>query len=125
MEHRLVPIQNGTKVINTVVMNKQATKTPLVLIHGMGAGVGLWVLNYESLSKNRPLYAFDILGFGRSSRPKFTKDAETTEREFVESIEEWRKEMNLDKFVLLGHSLGGFLAAAYTLQYPERYVSSL
>ena len=120
MEHRLVPIQNGTKVINTVVMNKQSTKTPLVLVHGMGAGVGLWVLNYESLAKNRPLYAFDVLGFGRSSRPKFTKDAEATENEFVESIEEWRKEMNLDKFVLLGHSLGGFLAASYALRYPER-----
>lgn len=28
--------------------------------------------------------------------------------------------MQLEKFVLLGHSMGGFLAASYTMQHPER-----
>lgn len=28
--------------------------------------------------------------------------------------------MNLNEFILLGHSMGGFLAASYTLQYPDR-----
>jgi pimeloyl-ACP methyl ester carboxylesterase len=28
--------------------------------------------------------------------------------------------MQLDKFVLLGHSMGGFLAASYAIQYPKR-----
>lgn len=28
--------------------------------------------------------------------------------------------MQLEKFVLLGHSMGGFLAASYAIQYPER-----
>lgn len=28
--------------------------------------------------------------------------------------------MELDKFVLLGHSMGGFLAASYAIQYPNR-----
>ena len=39
------------------------------------------------------------------------------EMEFVESIEEWRQEMKLDKFILLGHSLGGFLAMSYAIRY--------
>lgn len=34
-------------------------------------------------------------------------------------IEAWRVEMKLEKFVLLGHSLGGYLSTAYTLRYPE------
>ena len=27
--------------------------------------------------------------------------------------------MQLEKFVLLGHSMGGFLAASYAIQYPQ------
>ena len=90
------------------------------MVHGMGAGVGFWVLNFASLAAKRPVYAFDVLGFGRSSRPTFSKDAKLAEMELVESIEDWRKEVGLEKFIMCGHSLGGFIAAAYTIQYPER-----
>ena len=46
-------------------------KLPLVMLHGMGAGIGMWVLNLDSISQERRVYALDLLGFGRSSRPKF------------------------------------------------------
>ncbi|KAK3584560.1 hypothetical protein CHS0354_030566 [Potamilus streckersoni] len=104
----------------TVSANPGKGKTPLVMIHGMAGGVGLWAQNIDSLSTKRPLHAFDLLGFGRSSRPKFSKKAELAEMEFVDSVEEWRKEMQLDKMVLLGHSLGAFIASSYALKYPER-----
>lgn len=60
------------------------------------------------------------LGFGRSSRPVFSNKAQEAEDQLVRSIEEWRREMQLEKFVLLGHSMGGFLAASYSIQHPER-----
>jgi len=37
-------------------------ETPLVMIHGMGAGLGFFCLNFEELSKNRPIYAIDLPG---------------------------------------------------------------
>lgn len=64
---------------------------------------------------------FPSSGFGRSSRPKFSSDALVAERQLVDSVEEWRREMQLDKIILLGHSLGGFLASSYAIQYPDRY----
>ena len=118
-EGQYVPIYNGAKRIWTVSFNTRSPFTPLIMLHGMGSGVALWVLNFAFLSRNRPVYAIDILGFGRSSRTKFSVDAIQAETEFVDSIEEWRKSMKLDKFILLGHSLGGYLAAAYALRNSE------
>ncbi|XP_003215710.1 1-acylglycerol-3-phosphate O-acyltransferase ABHD5 [Anolis carolinensis] len=113
-------ISNGNKIWTLMFSQNLSQKTPLVLLHGFGGGVGLWALNFEDLCENRTVYAFDLLGFGRSSRPQFDADAEVAENQFVESIEEWRRKMGLDRMILLGHNLGGFLAAAYSLKYPSR-----
>ena len=40
------------------------------------------------------------------------------------SLAAWRKEAGVDKFILVGHSLGGYLAARYALKHPE-HVSHL
>ncbi|XP_015212535.2 1-acylglycerol-3-phosphate O-acyltransferase ABHD5 isoform X1 [Lepisosteus oculatus] len=115
-----VSISNGN-VVWTLTFNEGVPeKTPLVLIHGFGGGVGLWVLNLDALCQQRTVYAFDLLGFGRSSRPEFSSDAEEAENQFVDSIEEWRAKVGVETVILLGHNLGGYLAAAYTLRYPSR-----
>ena len=38
----------------------------------------------------------------------------------MDSLEEWRQERKLERFTLLGHSLGGYMAVAYALKYPGR-----
>lgn len=43
-----------------------------------------------------------------------------TEDWFIESLEAWRKAKKLEKLVLMGHSMGGYLAAVYAMRYPER-----
>lgn len=98
-------------------------KTPLVLLHGFGSGVGLWALNVDSLSQQRPIYAFDLLGFGQSSRPHFSSDAQVAELQFVESIEQWREKLGLESMIMLGHNLGGYLATSYAITYPTRFVT--
>ncbi|GIY63800.1 hypothetical protein CDAR_601451 [Caerostris darwini] len=115
-------VQTDECKIRSLSANKNAedNATPLVLLHGFASGIGLWVLNIDSLSQDRPLYALDILGFGLSSRPVFSKDSEMAENQFVESIESWRKKVGIKNFILLGHSMGGYLAAAYSIKYPDR-----
>ena len=40
---------------------------------------------------------------------------------FLNSFERWReKQPGLDKFILVGHSLGGYLSAIYSIENPER-----
>ncbi|KAI5357931.1 putative alpha/beta hydrolase-1 [Septoria linicola] len=100
----------------------------LVMLHGYGAGLGFFYKNFEALSRlaGWKLYALDMLGMGRSSRPPFSvvkaKDREGKAREaeswFVDALEEWRVKKGIDKMTLMGHSLGGYMAVCYALKYP-------
>ncbi|CAK43637.1 uncharacterized protein An01g02690 [Aspergillus niger] len=101
----------------------------LVMLHGYGAGLGFFYKNFEPLSrlKGWQLHALDLLGMGRSTRPPFrikAKEREEAIKEaeawFVDALEEWRVKRNIDRFTLLGHSLGGYMAVAYALKYPGR-----
>eukprot|EP00798_Chlamydomonas_sp_ICE-L_P005310 gene5310-18555_t len=77
--------------------------------------------NFDGL---RPWKIFGVDWWGQclSGRPKFTAQTrEEAEDFFLESLQEWRKSMGLNKFVLCGHSLGGMDTA---LRYPE-HVSHL
>ncbi|KAJ1804222.1 hypothetical protein LPJ75_005646, partial [Coemansia sp. RSA 2598] len=102
----------------------------LVLTHGYFTGLGFFYRNYHELSKvdGWNIYSIDWLGMGRSSRPAYTSKRSASEDErvanaesfFVESLEEWRKRMGLEKMTLCGHSFGGYMSALYALKYPER-----
>ncbi|XP_040165965.1 (Lyso)-N-acylphosphatidylethanolamine lipase-like [Anopheles arabiensis] len=106
--------------IRTVALNRESENIPVLLLHGLGAGVGLWVLNLDAIADHRPMYAIDILGFGRSSHPKYDEDPIAAERQFVASIEAWRVAMGLERMYILGHSMGGYLACSYTITHPQR-----
>jgi len=125
-----VQISNEQTYIHTAEIKARDENTPptpdipIVLCHGFGTGIGIWYRNYDGLAKGlsegQRILAFDWLGMGLSSRPTFTcKGVDESERFFVDSMEEWRKKQGIAKMTLVGHSLGGYLATAYTAKYPD------
>lgn len=102
--------------------NSRSSNTPLVLLHGFGCASALWCLNVDHLAADRPVYFMDMLGFGRSSRPTFSKVPLEAEDQMVEGLEAWRRVAGLDKFLLVGHSLGAYQATAYAMKYPDRVI---
>lgn len=98
---------------------------PLVLLHGYGSGAGLWAFVLDDLAAHYHVYAVDWLGCGASARPPFTPTTVAAgEAWFTESLEAWRRASQLEAPVIAGHSLGGYLAAAYALHHP-RHVAHL
>ena len=126
---KLVKLGGKNRALNEFSVERVGEETDqnLVILHGYGAGLGFFYKNFEGLSrvKGWKVYALDLLGMGRSSRPPFrihSKDRQDsiTEAEswFIDALEEWRVQRKLDRFTLLGHSLGGYMAVAYALKYP-------
>ena len=125
----LVKLSGKNRAINEFSVDRigESVEQNLVILHGYGAGLGFFYKNFESLSRAKgwKIYALDLLGMGRSSRPPFKIHAkerresiQEAENWFIDALEEWRISKKLDRFTLLGHSLGGYLAVAYALKYP-------
>lgn len=115
--------QNGTLAVS------QNPVRDIVLVHGYAASLGLFFDNFERLSSipGVRVHAIDMLGFGFSSRPNYPKYKHDTKADiyqnedwFIDSIEEWRKRRGIEKFVLIGHSFGGYLSCAYAMKYNKK-----
>ena len=125
----MVELSGKNRALNEFSVEREAEEVEenLVMLHGYGEGLGFFYKNFEGLSRvpNWKLYALDMLGMAGSTRPLFkirAKDQQSkvTEAEdwFIDALEEWRIIRKIDKFTLLGHSLGGYLAVVYALKYP-------
>ena len=75
----------------------------------------------RSLASDAQLVFFDQRGTGRSDKANLQ---DYTVEANVEDVEQLRRELQLDSFILFGHSWGGMLAQAYALKYPA-HVSKL
>lgn len=96
-------------------------KPPMFLVHGyMGSSVVFYKI-LKGLTSEFKVYCLDLLGMGRSSRPRFTMESrEECEDFFVNPIEVCRDFLGVEKMVLAGHSFGGYVAGCYAEKYPDR-----
>lgn len=93
---------------------------PVLMIHGLAASLHDWDDLLPAVSATGfSVYAFDLLGHGESAKPK-SMAAYTAENAFQHWVQWWEKEAPAQKTILVGHSLGGYMALEYALRFPER-----
>lgn len=105
----------------------------IVLVHGYAASLGLFIENFNDLTSipGVRLHAIDLPGFGLSSRPKYPSFSNKTKEDvyqnedwFIDRFEQWRKKRGIERFVLIGHSFGGYLSCAYTMKYNRNLIDA-
>lgn len=105
---------------NTGVSDSPNQKSPIILLHGLGASRHDWDLLTPHLTNaGHPTYTLDLLGHGESAKPR---DARRYHIEQIfADLHTWVEKQPIEApAVLIGHSMGGFLSLLYTLRYPER-----
>jgi len=99
-------------------IEQEGEGTPLVLLHGGPGSTHHYFHPHFSRAKEfaKVIY-YDQRGCGLSDREKgkgYSID------QLVNDLENLRKALNIDNWVVLGHSYGGLIAQCYAIEHPER-----
>jgi pimeloyl-ACP methyl ester carboxylesterase len=88
----------------------------VILLHGLGGDGTNWALNTPVLAKNFHVFVPDQIGFGESPKPLINYRVAT----LVDFLDGFCKKLAITKATLVGNSLGGWTAIAFTLEHPDK-----
>ena len=103
-----------------VVYSEGGQGETVVLLHGFAASGDSWNRLAATLTKKHRVIAPDLPGWGASTRIETECYGYPAQLQRLESLVQALK---LARFHLMGHSMGGFLAAAYAARFPERIMT--
>jgi pimeloyl-ACP methyl ester carboxylesterase len=92
----------------------------IVLLHGFAADRNVWLKVAKELTPHFHLIIPDLPGWGDSSRDSaasYTVEAQAAR------LDRFVTTLGLQRFVLVGHSMGGAIAAVYASEHPEHVAS--
>jgi pimeloyl-ACP methyl ester carboxylesterase len=108
---------DGREVVYCDYGSSRDGSRPIVLVHGLAACWQCWLETMPRLAaEGRRVIALDLPGFGASEMPSDKISIEGYGR----TVERLCDELDLGQVVVVGHSMGGFTAAEFAIQYPER-----
>jgi pimeloyl-ACP methyl ester carboxylesterase len=86
---------------------------PIVFLHGLLGSSKSWAFQFEHFSRNYWTIAWDAPGFGQSEMVAASIDA------YAEALREFIANIGQPKVSLVGHSMGGTVAARFAATFPE------
>lgn len=93
-----------------------AEAAPLVLVHGFLSGSSYWAPVRDALESGRQIIAVDLPGFGKRSH----EPAVDSIPGFASFVLAEMDRLGVDRFALLGHSMGGMIAQEIAHKAPQR-----
>ena len=97
-----------------------AQATPIVCLHGLRA-YGHWFDELAVVVSDRyRVLALDQRGRGETD---WAADGDYTREAYVSDVEAFVETFQLDRFILIGHSMGGLNAIHYAARHPERVLA--
>lgn len=90
---------------------------PILMLHGFGVSGHMFDEFAERMQDRYRLLALDQRGHGDSD---WSTEGDYSRDAFIADVEGFRKALGLEKFHLIGHSMGGLNAVAYTNAHPDR-----
>lgn len=88
---------------------------PVVFIHGFCETREMWFPFVEPLAKDYKVICLDLPGYGESP----LEQAGLSLEEVADRLANWFASEGLEKAVVIGHSLGGYVALALAERYPQ------
>jgi pimeloyl-ACP methyl ester carboxylesterase len=88
----------------------------IILLHGGNGSIEFWLYNIATLAQNHQVYAFDMVGSGKSDCP----DVSYSLADQAEFLRGFMAALSLDTATLIGNSMGGGVALEFTRLYPDR-----
>lgn len=89
---------------------------PVVLIHGLGMDRHMWKSQVDGLSQRYRVVTYDNIGHGETEKPTGPYNLSL----FADQVCDVANKAGLDKFALVGFSLGGLIAQTFALTHPDR-----
>jgi abhydrolase domain-containing protein 6 len=103
-----------------VVYSEGGQGEPVVLVHGFGASADSWNRFAKPLTKRYHVIAPDLPGWGASTRLESASYGYPVQ---VERLHQFLSQLKLARVHLVGHSMGGFISAAYAARYPDEVIT--
>ena len=92
------------------------TGPTVILLHGLGGSTQVWQFNIAALAEKYHVVVPDQIGFGKSDKPLVNYRIRT----YVDFLDQFCKQLKIDRATLVGNSMGGWIAAMFTASFPDR-----
>lgn len=111
------PLEKQALVFGQHIRYIEAGAGPaIVLVHGLADDSGVWQQQIGPLARHGRVLALDQIGFGRSDKPLLDYRAQT----LVDFLDEFMQTVHAAHAVVVGNSLGGWVAALLAVEHPQR-----
>jgi len=103
--------------------NLTTDKIPVVFLHGFTGCAEDWLFIFDRLPNNFYPVAIDLIGHGATDSP--ANSFYYTTSSIIYQLEAIITKLNLNRFVVVGYSMGGRAALSYSLRSHEKIIGAI